>query len=108
MIDMGTIIGRLHTPEDSNGERDVLHPETSVDAVLDPITGIPLPDRLATIENQLQVVDVENNKNGFMTPSDKKLLTSLGSGEIVISESKPDKTDGCLWVHIDASKTESS
>lgn len=105
---MGSIIGRLHTPEDVNGERDVLHPETSIDAVVDPVTGINLPDRLATTENQLQVVDVKNNKNGFITPESMKLLTRLGGNELIISEEKPDRTDGCFWVHVDASKTETS
>lgn len=105
---MGTIIARLHTPEDDAGERDVMHPETSIDAVVDPISGINLPDRLAGIENQLVPASIEQHTNGLFTPDEKELLQTLGSNEIIISETKPDRTNGCLWVHVDASKTENS
>lgn len=105
---MGTVISRLHTPEDENGERDVMHPETSIDAVVDPISGIHLPDRLSTIENQLVPASIEHHTNGLFTPDEKQLLQTLASSEIIISEKKPDRTNGCLWIHIDSTKTENS
>lgn len=108
MIVLGTIIARLHTPEDAAGERDVMHPETSIDAVLDPVTGISLPDRLANIETQLIPANVDENKNGFITPAEKQLLQTLGNGQIIIKDTKPDISTGCLWVHVDPAKTEYS
>ena len=105
---MGTVIARLHTPEDDAGERDVMHPETSIDAVVDPITGINLPTRLTSIENQLVPASIEQHTNGLFTPDEKQLLQTLASTEVIISESKPDRTNGCLWVHVDSSKTENS
>lgn len=104
---MGTIIARLHTPEDDAGERDVMHPETSIDAVLDPVSGVALPDRLAIIEDQLVVADNNNLGNdGFITAEEKQLLHTLGGQQIELSADKPNRTNGCLWIHFDPSKTE--
>ena len=97
---MGTIIGRQYTPENSNGSRDLIHPETQVDAVLDPITGIPLRDQLGKITDQLKEVDLVKNEPGFISPEMVREFQSMASSTIVTSSVKPTFSEGGYWYNI--------
>lgn len=97
---MGTIIGQMHTPEDSGGKRDVLHPETQIDAVLDPVSGVPLRDQLDNITDQLHVVDTEKGTPGFVTPEMITELQQQAENAIVVDSVKPTFASGGYWFNI--------
>ncbi len=97
---MGTIIGRHYTPQDENGNRDIIHVETQIDAVLDPVTGIPLRKQLEGIKEQLVPVDVEANKPGFITPELVKKLSDMASSTFVLDSVKPTFASGGYWLNI--------
>lgn len=97
---MGTIIGRQYTPQDSSGNRDVIHPETQIDAVLDPISGVPLRDQLSDITDQLTVVDPSTNKPGFITPDMKKQYDKMAQNTIITDSVKPSLSSGGYWFNI--------
>lgn len=97
---MGTIIGRHYTPHDSAGNRDVIHPETQIDAVLDPVTGVPLRKQLEKITDQLVPVDVEAGKPGFITPELVTKLGDMASSSIVLDSVKPTFANGGYWFNI--------
>jgi hypothetical protein len=97
---MGTIIGRQYSPEDNNGKRDVIHPETQIDAVLDPVTGIPLRDQLEAITDTLQPVNVNGTDAGLITPEMARLIQSAASNNIVVDTVKPSFTNGGYWYNV--------
>jgi hypothetical protein len=97
---MGTIIGRQYTPQDSNGNRDTIHPETQIDAVLDPISGVPLRDQLSDITEQLVALNEETNTPGFMTPDMKKQYDKMAQNTIVTDSVKPTLSAGGYWFNI--------
>ena len=103
---MGTIIGRQYTPQDESGKRDVIHPETQIDAVLDPITGKPLRVQLDNISKQLVPVNTETGTAGFMTADMAKQLSHVADNVIVVDSIKPTFANGGFWFNIyDASMT---
>jgi len=94
---MGTIIGRYHTPvNETTGTRDVIHPETEIDAILDPVTGVNLPDRLRNIEAQL--IPVTSERQGFITPTMLAQFNRIITNEIIVSSVKPTFADGGFWL----------
>ena len=96
---MGTIITRFESPvNETTGLRDVMHPETEIDAVLDPVTGISLPDRLKNIENKL--VPATEEKEGFMTPKLLQQINRVITNEVVTSKIRPTFSDGGYWFEI--------
>ena len=97
---MGTIIGRQYTPQDENGNRDVIHPETQIDAVLDPISGKPLRDQLNNITDQLVPVNVDSDKPGFITPEMVKQFNDMSNNIIVVDSVKPTFADGGFWFNV--------
>ena len=97
---MGTLIGKYWTPEDKDGNRDVIHPETQIDAVLDPVTGKPLRVQLEDIVEQLIPVDVENGKPGFITPEMVNQFTALAENVIVVDNVQPSFANGGFWMNI--------
>ena len=99
-IKMGTLIGKHWTPQDSDGNRHVIHPETQIDAVLDPVTGKPLRVQLEDIVEQLIPVDLEKRKPGFITPEMVEKFTVLAENVIVVDTVKPSFADGGFWMNI--------
>ena len=97
---MGTIIGRQYTPQDESGKRDVIHPETQIDAVLDPVTGKPLRVQLENITKQLVPVNTETNTPGFITPDMVKQFSDMAENVIVVDSIKPTFANGGFWFNI--------
>lgn len=97
---MGTIIGRQHTPQDNNGNRDVIHPETQIDAVLDPVTGVPLRQQLKNITDLLVPVDVNSGKPGLVTPELIVSISQAAENTIVVDSIKPTFSKGGYWFNI--------
>lgn len=97
---MATIIGRHYTPQNEQGNRDVIHPETQIDAVLDPITGTPLRDQLGDITKQLAPVNVEAGIPGFITPEMVNNYNKMAENVIVVDTVKPTFANGGYWFNI--------
>jgi len=97
---MGTIIGRQYSPQDEYGNRDVIHPETQIDAVLDPITGIPLRDQLKQINGKLVPVNLETGTAGFITPEMVNKYELMAENVIVTDSVKPSFANGGYWFNI--------
>ena len=97
---MGTIIRRHYTPKDENGNRDVIHPETQIDAVLDPVTGVPLREQLKNITDQLVPVNPDSDKPGFITPDLVNQLTQAAENVIVVDSVKPTFANGGYWFNV--------
>lgn len=97
---MGTIIGRHYTPYDKNNNRDTIHPETQVDAVLDPVTGIPLRETLERIDATLVPVDASLNRDGLMTAALVEKYDNMLSNGIVVSNVKPSSSSTTIWENV--------
>jgi len=96
---MATVISTFYTPEDEHTqERDVMHPVTQVDAIVDLQSGIPLRNQLTEIKNKL--IPVTINNNGFMTPELLGKLNNAESSAIVISKTQPSFASGGFWLNI--------
>lgn len=97
---MGTIIGRQYTPEDENGKRDVIHLETQIDAVQDPVEGKPLREILNDIKDTLVPVGENGNKPGLITPEQIEKYDKLITNTIVLDEIMPHFSEGGYWFNI--------
>lgn len=97
---MGTVISRMYSPESSDKTRDVLHPETQIDAVLDPVTGIPLREQLNNINDTLQPVNVNGDKPGLITPDMAKQFAQSAANLIVLDSIQPSFASGGYWFNI--------
>lgn len=97
---MGTIIGRQYTPQDEQGNRDVIHPETQIDAVLDPITGKPLRAQLESISDKLVPVNPETGEPGFITPEMVEKYNHMAENSIVVDSVKPTFANGGYWFNV--------
>lgn len=97
---MGTIIGRHYTPYDKNNNRDIIHPETQIDAVLDPVTGVPLREVLDDIDKTLVPVDASLNRDGLMTADLVKKYDNMLANGIVVSNVKPSSGSTTIWENV--------
>ena len=97
---MATVIGQLHTPYDANNQRDVIHPETQIDAVLDPVTGVPLREQLEDLDDRTQPADAATNKPGLITPEMIVKWDNMLAAGMVVSHIKPASGSMTLWANV--------
>lgn len=97
---MATVIGQLHTPYDTNNQRDVIHPETQVDAVLDPVAGVPLRERLDGLDDLTKPVDVALGTPGIVTPEMVEKWDNMLAAGIVVGHIKPAAGTATLWRNV--------
>lgn len=97
---MATVISQLHTPYDINNQRDVMHPETQIDAVLDPVTGKPLREHLAELSKATEPADAALNKMGLLTPEMINKWDNMLSSGMVVSHIKPASGSLTIWANI--------
>lgn len=97
---MATIIGQMHTPYDSNNQRDVIHPETQVDAVLDPVSGVPLREHLDNLDELTKPMDPVTEKPGLLTPEMAEKWDNMLAAGMVVSSVKPASGTMTLWANV--------
>lgn len=97
---MGTVIAKMHTPHDKNNQRDVMHPETQIDAVLDPVTGVPLREQLDNLSELTKPVDVSTGKSGIVTPDMVEKWDNMLASGIVVSHTKPASGSLTMWANV--------
>lgn len=97
---MATVISKFYTPENNSGNRDIIHPETEMDAVVDPANNKTLPTVINEIKSMLVLADTALNRNGFLSATDKKQYDEMLQSKVYVSEGKPDQKTGCIWMHV--------
>lgn len=97
---MATIIAQLHTPYDTNNQRDLMHPETQIDAVLDPVTGEPLREQLNDLFDKTLPADASLNRAGLLTPENIKKWDNMLASGMVVSHVKPSSGSLTLWANV--------
>ncbi len=96
-----TIAGRLYTPEDSSvGTRDIIHPETDIDQVINTETGKTLGDWMEGIEDKTR--EATSLNGGIISAETKRQYDELLSERTFVTETQPNvsNTTGCMWARI--------
>ena len=93
MASANIINGRLHTPEDENGERQVIMLETDVDHVKD-------------LDSDKTLRELLSEQSGLMSAGDKTKLETLYNEKVIVSESDPGVP--CMWYEVLNNDEESS
>ncbi len=97
---MATVISQLQTPYDVNGQRDIMHPETQIDAVLDPVTGKPLREQLDELKESTEPADAALGKPGLLTPEMIEKWDNMLAAGIVVSHVKPASGSFTMWANV--------
>ena len=93
-----TIVGRMYTPEESaTGERDIVHPETETDAVINVSTGKKLSEWMEDIDDKTRDATIQNS--GLLTAEDKQKYDDILNEKTYIQETQPVMSGcGCTWI----------
>lgn len=88
------INGRLYTPEDENGQRQVVMLETDLEHVRDLDTGKTLKDMMS----EQSYSNASQTESGLMSAGDKTKLDTLYNEKTIISENDPEVP--CMWYQV--------
>lgn len=102
MASANIINGRLHTPEDENGERQVIMLETDVDHVKD----LDSDKTLRELLSEQTYTNATPTQSGLMSAGDKTKLETLYNEKVIVSESDPGVP--CMWYEVLNNDEESS
>lgn len=97
---MATVITQLQTPYDKDNQRDIMHPETQIDAVLDPVTGIPLREQIDELQELTKPADASLGKPGLITPEMIEKWDNMIANGVIISHVKPATGSLCIWCNV--------
>lgn len=86
--------GTLKTPKDNDGNRKSVMLYTTPEAVVDPVTKVPLNE---TLEN-MKYTNATETSSGLMSSGDKMKVNAMDMERIVISETEP--TVPCTWFEV--------
>nr|DAP90597.1 MAG TPA: hypothetical protein [Caudoviricetes sp.] len=89
-----TINGKLYTPIDEHGDRKEVLFHTTVNNVIDPVSGKNILEFL----NDQRYAPATATKDGLLSASMFNTINNLSGNEIVISRNRPNKD--CLWMEI--------
>lgn len=97
---MGTIIGRLHTPVTEDQTRDIIHLETEIDAVIDPISGASLREQITDLQKKTKPADIDKGTPGLFTPEIYIKMTENTENLFVLSTAQPTFASSGYWCNI--------